>query len=100
MKSKYNATIIKENGITFRSKKEHNRYKQLQILQKSGEIEFFIRQPKFDLPGGVTYSADFLVVWKDPYKISIEDVKGYQTKEFIFKKKILEALYPFKLVII
>lgn len=117
--NKYNATITEIDGIKFRSKKEAKRYQELKLLQKAGEVLYFIRQPKFDLPGGVTYTADFLVVWKGSKKkdavwgvinpflefiefneICIEDVKGMKTKEFIMKKKMVESLYPVKIEVI
>ena len=59
----------------------------------------FLRQPKFDLPGGATYSADFIIFWKDG-NCTIEDVKGFKTKDFILKRKIVESLYPVTIEII
>lgn len=92
-KNKYNAIKIKVDGYTFASKKEANRYITLMALQKLGTVKYFIRQPMFDLGAGLTYKADFLVFWTDGY-VSFEDVKGFQTKEFKLKKKLVEAKYP------
>jgi len=98
-KNKYNATKTKVDDITFDSKAEAKRYDELKLLKRCGEISYFIRQPKFDLPGGTSYRADFLVVWEDGH-ISIEDVKGFKTASFIKAKKQVEALYPIEIDII
>lgn len=96
--SKYYSRRIKIDGYTFDSKKEADRYTSLKNLERIGAIKFFIRQPKFDLGGGCTYSADFLVFWKDG-TYTIEDVKGFETKEFKLKKKLIESRYPIKIEI-
>lgn len=65
-----------EDGIVFDSKSELMRYRELKKLQEQGFIEFFIRQPTFDL-AGVTYKADFLIVWNRPaVPVTVEDVKA------------------------
>lgn len=80
------------DGITFDSKKEARRYGELKLLRAAGEC-WFLRQPRFDLPGGTKYTADFQVFWKDG-RMSVEDVKGYRTAAYIRAKKQVEALYP------
>ena len=97
IRHKFNAKITLRDGLKFRSVKEANYYDRLKIEQKSGHVLFFIRQPKFDLPGGVTYSADFLVFYSDGTAEFI-DVKGKKTKGYIRNKKIVEALYPIKII--
>lgn len=92
-KSKYHSHKTYIDGYVFDSKKESDRYASLRNLERIGAIRFFIRQPKFDIGGGCTYSADFLVFWKDG-SYTFEDVKGFQTKEFKLKKKIVESKYP------
>ena len=96
---KYNAVSCEHNSIKFPSKKERDRYIQLHLLQRSGEIVFFLRQPLFDLGGGTTYRADFLIFWSDG-GVTVEDVKGVKTKEFIKAKKQVEALYPVEIEVI
>ena len=90
---KYKAVRTERNGIKFPSRKEARRYDELVLLQKAGEVVMFLRQPLFDIGGGTTYKADFLVFWKDGH-VGTEDIKGYKTKEFIKAKKQVEALYP------
>jgi len=99
MRHKFNAKRCEFDGIKFPSKKEGNRYLELKRLRESGEIIFFLRQPQFDIPGGVKYSADFLIFWQDG-TATIEDVKGFLTKTFIKNKKIVEGLYPVEIEVI
>ena len=65
-------------------------------MQKLGEVVFFTRQVPWPLDGGVKYICDFLVFWADE-TVTIEDVKGFKTQEYLTKKKLVEAKYPFKI---
>lgn len=93
MRHKYHAKRCEFNGIKFPSQKEGRRYQELVLLQRSGEVVMFLRQPLFDLGGGTTYKADYLIFWKDG-TCTVEDVKGFKTKSFIKAKKQVECLYP------
>ena len=84
------------NGIKFPSKKEAEFYDMLCLAKESDEVLFFIRQPMFDLPGGVTYKADFMVFYTDG-RVQVIDVKGHRTKDYIQKKKMVESLYPIEI---
>ena len=79
--------------MKFQSQKEAKYYDQLCLLQKMGEIIFFLRQVPFHLPGNVVYRVDFVEFHKDG-TVRFIDVKGYETPEFIRNKKIDESLYP------
>jgi len=48
------------------------------------------------LPGNVKYRADFMEFWTNG-EVHIVDVKGYQTKEFIKNKKMVESIYPIEI---
>ncbi|MGG7074345.1 DUF1064 domain-containing protein [Campylobacter sp. 9BO] len=95
-KTKYNAK--KTNG--YDSKKEAKRAKELELLLKQGLIKDlqkqvrFKLQPSFKAQGktvrSIDYIADF-VYTIDGEKI-IEDVKGYKTKEYLIKRKMLLKL--------
>lgn len=93
IKHKFKARRTNVDGIKFSSKKEANRYNILKLLQKSGDILFFLRQVPFHLPGGVKYICDFLIFWANG-DVTIEDVKGFKTEIYKAKKKMVEALYP------
>lgn len=91
-KSKYNAKKVTINGITFPSKKEADRYLTLQTLRKANEVDFFLMQVPFHLPGKTKYYCDFVVFWKSG-RVSFEDVKGVKTDVFQMKKRMVEDLY-------
>ena len=94
---KYHAKPVDIDGIKFHSKKEGRYYQQLKILKRNGDVVFFLRQTPFHLPGGVVYRADFMVFWSDG-RAEVVDVKGYRTPQYKEKKKLVEALYPIKIV--
>lgn len=87
----------KVDGITFHSIKEANYYISLKQWQIEGRVVMFLRQPIFDLGGGTTYRADFLVFW-DNGMVDVIDVKGHRTESYIRAKKQTEALYPVSIV--
>ncbi len=97
IKHKFKARRTNVDGIKFSSKKEANRYNILKLLQKSGDILFFLRQVPFHLPGGVKYVCDFLIFWANG-DVTIEDVKGFKTEIYKAKKKMVEALYPIEIL--
>lgn len=80
-------------GMKFPSQLEARYYDQLCMLQKMGEIIFFLRQVPFHLPGNVVYRVDFVEFRKDG-TVHFVDTKGHETPEFIKNKKMVEALYP------
>lgn len=92
-KHKFKAQPTKRDGIRFDSKKEARFYDELKFAQRSGLVLFFLRQVPFDLPGNVKYRCDFQVFYKDG-SVSFIDVKGHRTKEYIARKKMVEAIYP------
>lgn len=98
---KYKNIKVEVDGLKFDSIKESQRYKKLLLLQQEGEVKSFELQPKFDIViNGVKcgfYKADFKVTWKSG-AITIEDVKGMKTPVYNLKKRIIEALYGFKII--
>lgn len=102
--NKYGAKKTVVNGITFDSQREAERYCELMLMLRAGEIRELRLQPEFTLQEGfrtpsgekvraVKYIADF------SYKITIggeertfvEDVKGVRTKDYALKKKLMEG---------
>ena len=96
MRHKYHAKPTTRNGIKFQSKKEARYYDELLLRQRAGEVLFFLRQVPFDLPGNTKYRADFMEFWTNG-EVKVIDVKGYQTKEFIKNKKMVESIYPIEI---
>ena len=97
-KSKYHSRKTVVDGITFDSAKEARRYRELQLMEKAGVISGLTRQQAFTLIpaqriGGkvveraVKYVADFCYYQKGEYVV--EDVKGFRTREYKLKRKML-----------
>ena len=93
MRSKYRAIRTELDGISFPSKAEARRYNELKLLQQVGRVQWFIRQPSFDVGPKIRYIADFLVLWCDG-TVTVEDVKGIETPVFKLKSKLLKQTYP------
>lgn len=97
-KNKYHAKKTEVAGMVFDSKKEANRFMELQLLEKAGLISDLKRQVKFELiPKTATerpcnYYADF--VYTENCKLVAEDCKGYRTKEYLIKRKLMKWRYP------
>lgn len=90
---KYNAQKTERDGIKFPSLLEARYFDRLVMLQKSGGVVGFLRQPTFDLGGGTTYRADFLVFHTDG-TCEVIDTKGRITDAFTKAKKQVESRYP------
>ncbi|MGI6117809.1 MAG: DUF1064 domain-containing protein [Bilifractor sp.] len=118
--SKYHARkVFDENGTRFDSAKELRRWKELQMLQKAGEIENLQRQVKFLLipeqrepdrigpKGGIRkgklieravyYIADFTYKDKAGREI-VEDTKGIRTPEYVLKRKLMLYQYNIRIL--
>lgn len=102
-RNKYNAKKIKIDGHTFDSKREAERYCELKLFVKAGEIRNLELQPRFllqdkfvDKQGNkhrkIEYVADFLYIDKLGRNI-VEDVKGVLTDVYKIKKKIFLKKY-------
>jgi hypothetical protein len=92
-RQKYKNQIIKADGITFRSKKEYERYNTNILRVKAGELIFFLFQIPFWLEGGVKYVIDFIEVYPAWQRIDFIDTKGFRTREYLNKKKQTESRY-------
>jgi hypothetical protein len=92
-RSKYgNRITFSADGKKFHSAKECARYGHLKLLEKTGHISNLTLQPRFKLPAGITYVADFS--YHEKGKLIVEDVKGVLTAVFKLKKKLFHFTYP------
>lgn len=99
--TKYRAKKTEIDGIKFDSKKEAKRYIALRELEKKGNIEKLMLQPRFLLQEGfrkngkayrkIEYVADFM--YEQDGKLIIEDVKGIKTDVYKLKQKLFEKRY-------
>lgn len=107
VKSKYKSRKVTRNGITFDSAKEARRYGELLLLEKAGAIAKLQTQVKFVLIPAqyeteytktgkekqkcvereCAYIADF--VYYENGKMVVEDTKGFKTKDYIIKRKLM-----------
>lgn len=114
-KNKYNAKSVEYDGIKFDSQKEALRYKELRFLISEGIITDLRRQVKFILiptqrePSTVgkrgaikqgrllekecSYIADFVYTVVETGETVVEDAKGFRTKEYAIKKKLMLFVY-------
>ena len=115
--SKYHSKKITIDGNTFDSRKEYRRFCELSLLQRAGSITELSRQVEFELiptqrepdtigvRGGVKrgkvielamkYVADF--VYKENGKTIVEDTKGFKTKDYIIKRKLMLWVHGIKI---
>lgn len=107
--NKYQNIKITVAGETFDSMKEYNRFCELRMMQRAGIIADLQRQVKYILipaqrepdtigkRGGVkagkllekecAYIADF--VYTENGETVVEDTKGFKTKDYIIKRKLM-----------
>ena len=110
--SKYNSKKCVVAGVEFDSKKEAKRYSELILMQRAGIIKELKRQVKFVLIPAqyetyerygkngkrlkdgkrllekeVAYIADF--AYTEDCKQVVEDTKGFETKDYIIKRKLM-----------
>ena len=102
-RSKYKAKKVVVDGITFDSKKEARRYKELKLLERAGVIKDLVLQPSFLLQDKfkykdktehkIKYIADFKYLDTKTGKTVVEDVKGYKTDVYKLKRKLFLNKY-------
>lgn len=113
MRSKYRNKKVKCGNKTLDSKHERRRYYTLQMLEKAGEISDLRLQVPFEVIPAIYetvevqlktkvkrvqkciqrathYIADFVYKDKDGNEV-VEDAKGFRTKEYLLKKKMMRA---------
>lgn len=124
-RTKYHSQKITRDGMTFDSLKEYRRFCELTLLEKAGSITDLKMQVEFELipsqfeeiPTGefykrgeqkgmpkmkrvcveqsVKYVADF--VYKENGKTIVEDTKGFKTKDYIIKRKLMLYIHKIKI---
>lgn len=114
---KYYAKKVTRDGMTFDSVKEYKRWCELRLLEKAGAIFNLQRQVEFELipaqresdtigvRGGVKkgktieqkccYVADF--VYTENGKTVVEDTKGFRTKDYIIKRKLMLYIHGIRI---
>lgn len=105
--AKYGNKKVAYNGMQFDSIRERDRYIELSLLQRAGEISDLDTQVKFPLLPSqmydgkvverpVVYIADF--AYKDKAgNTVVEDAKGHRTKDYILKRKMMLYFYGIRI---
>lgn len=102
--NKYHAIKTTVDGITFDSKRESIRYRELTLLQRGNVIRDLQMQVPFPIVVNgkkiCVYIADFQYVEVKSGEIVVEDVKSLPTKTPVYrlKKKLVESLYGVKIM--
>lgn len=117
--SKYhNRKVRTSDGIVHDSKREAIRWNELKLFQEAGQIselkrqmEFILIPPQYEeLPPGkrskkpkrklieraVVYKADF-VYHNEKGEIVVEDTKGFKTRDYIIKRKLMLYVYGIRI---
>jgi len=101
--NKFNARKVKVDGMTFDSRREAARWRDLNLLQRAGKISDLRRQVRFLITPSFfgedgkailrssSYVADF--VYTENGKTVVEDCKGLKTDVYILKKKLMYEKY-------
>ena len=102
MANKYgNIKTVTSDGIKHDSKKEANRWCELNLLLRAGVIQDLKRQVRFELlpkqegERAVYYKADF--VYLENGKLIVEDTKGCRTEGYKLKKKMMLYFHGIKI---
>ncbi|MBQ1294823.1 MAG: DUF1064 domain-containing protein [Clostridiales bacterium] len=122
MKNKYGNKKCQYMGIVFDSKHEMERYRELYLLERAGEISdlqtqvpYLLIPPQFDdavaveladldkkkkpklLERKCEYIADFIYRDADG-RLVVEDAKGVRTKEYLIKRKLMLYVHKIRVV--
>lgn len=98
--SKYHNNKVITDGMTFDSKKEAERYKELKTLERTGKIKNLQCQVRFELipsqyidkkcvERNCCYIADFVYDDLETNKKIVEDTKGFRTTDYKIKRKLM-----------
>jgi len=107
--SKYGAKKVTYDGKSFDSQKEAQRYAELRLLERGKVISDLKCQKSFQLipnqydengkliERAVKYVADFVYTDKKTGQRIVEDTKGFKTKEYIIKRKLMLKEYGIRI---
>jgi hypothetical protein len=91
--SKYRNVRVELEGEVYDSRKEYEFHQVLKDRKRLGEVVLILRQVPFRLEGGVVYRADYVTVTVAAPHFEVWDVKGFDTRSSINKRKQVLARY-------
>ena len=97
----HNKPVVTPEGEKFDSKREYRRWKELQLMEKAGEISSLQRQVPFELVCAhppefkrpIKYIADFVYIDERSSHVVVEDAKGMKTPAKKKKKRLMFDKY-------
>ena len=107
--SKYHNRKVVVDGMKFDSEKEANRWCELKLLERAGEIYDLQRQVPFVvipaqhdqngklLEREVKYIADYVYMDSITHEQIVEDVKGCVTEVFRMKRKLMLYMHNIRI---
>jgi hypothetical protein len=109
--SKYgNVQTAAIDGKVFSSKREATRYAELKMLETMGKIVNLRLQVRYNLipaqnvnghkERAVDYVADFVyrsIPPFSPHSLHVEDTKGFHTKDYIIKRKLMLHIHGIRI---
>ncbi len=102
--SKYGNNITIVDNISFMSRKEASRYLDLKRLLQHKQISNLELQPSYPIvikgKRICKVILDFRYIDNSSHQIIIEDVKGHDTQISKLKRKIVEAEYGIKVILL
>ena len=115
--SKYYNRKVQRDGMVFDSKREADRWSELKLLEKAGEISDLQRQVKYELiptqyskweytksgkkkviEREASYIADFVYHDNTLGVEVVEDAKGMRTEAYILKRKLMLHVHGIQIV--
>jgi hypothetical protein len=100
--SKYKNKQTWADGHHFDSIAEKNYYLQLKLRKLGNDIKDLKLQPIFPLVVNDQkvgqYEADFQYVDCKTGEVVVVDVKGFRTREYLLKKRLMKAIYQIDIV--
>jgi len=102
LRQKYGNTKTIVDGITFDSKREAKRWRELNLMLRAGEIKDLKRQVRFEfhingkpvkMRNGqcARYTADF--TYTENGKPVVEEVKGYKVRDYPLRYAFMKAIF-------
>lgn len=117
-----NRKVSTIDGEVFDSQREATRYQELKLLERAGAIKDLKRQVSYELipvqrepntlnkidskrgrviqgkviEKAVSYRADFTYTDTKTNETIVEDSKGFRTKEFVIKRKLMLYIHGIK----
>jgi hypothetical protein len=99
--TKYRNKRTEVDGITFDSKKESERYRELKILEKAGAVKNLTLQPRYAIIVNdikiCDYVADFTYQTRMGETL-VEDCKGVRTPVYRLKRRLMKAAYGIEIL--